>query len=132
MFGTILKNLRTEKNITQKDLAKYLGVSDRSVGYYETGKRTPPPDIIEKIADYFNVSVDYLLGRTNIRNPYVIKIDSKDKADSLADEIIKILVETGEITEEELQSGNINPEKKKKLLSKVKKAIKASQIFEQN
>lgn len=132
MFGTILKNLRTEKNITQKDLAKYLGVSDRSVGYYETGKRTPPPDIIKKIADYFNVSVDYLLGRTNIRNPYVIKIDSKDKADSLADEIIKILVETGEITEEELQSGNINPEKKKKLLSKVKKAIKASQIFEQN
>lgn len=68
MFGTILKNLRLEKNITQKDLAKHLGVSDRSVGYYETGQRTPPPDILEKIADYFNVTVDFLLGRTDIRN----------------------------------------------------------------
>lgn len=100
MFGIILKKLRTEKNITQKDLAKYLGVSDRSVGYYETGQRTPPPDIIEKIADYFNVSVDYLLGRTNIRNPYnkIIKSDEieapKEKYQEVHDveEAMKIIL----------------------------------------
>ena len=53
--------------MTQKDIATYLNVSDRLVGYYESGERMPPPDILEKIADYFDVSVDYLLGRTNIR-----------------------------------------------------------------
>lgn len=130
MFGIILKKLRTEKNITQKDLAKYLGVSDRSVGYYETGQRTPPPDIIEKIADYFNVSVDYLLGRTNIRNPYTIKIDTPEKANNFADEILQILIDTGELTKEELQSGKIDAEKKKKLLTKLRKAIEASQVYE--
>ncbi len=65
MFGKRLKRLRNDKEITQKELAKYLGVSDRSVGYYETGQRTPPPDILKKIADFFGVSVDYLLGRTD-------------------------------------------------------------------
>lgn len=94
MFGTILKKLRNEKNITQKDLAKYLGVSDRSVGYYETGQRTPPPDIIEKIADYFNVSVDYLLGRTNIRTPYKKTTENKiikDDENELTPEELEIL-----------------------------------------
>lgn len=91
MFGTILKKLREEKNITQKDLSKYLGVSDRSVGYYETGQRTPPPDIIEKIADFFDVSVDYLLGRTTIRNPYInqnIKSNDKKEQDIVPEEFI--------------------------------------------
>ena len=69
VFEKRLKKLREEKKLTQKDIAKYLGVSDRSVGYYENGQRMPPLDILEKIADYFDVSVDYLLGRTDMKNP---------------------------------------------------------------
>ncbi|ABY93705.1 XRE family transcriptional regulator [Thermoanaerobacter brockii subsp. lactiethylicus] len=69
MLGKRIKELRKKKGITQKELASYLGISDRAVGYYESGQRTPPPDILQKIADFFNVSTDYLLGRTNIYNP---------------------------------------------------------------
>ncbi|ADH59838.1 transcriptional regulator, XRE family [Thermoanaerobacter mathranii subsp. mathranii str. A3] len=69
MLGERIKELRKKKGVTQKELALYLGVSDRAVGYYESGQRTPPPDILQKIADFFNVSVDYLLGRTGVYNP---------------------------------------------------------------
>lgn len=63
-----IKELRTENKITQADLAKVLKISDRAVGYYESGEREPDQDTLLQIADYFDVSVDYLLGRTNIRN----------------------------------------------------------------
>ena len=76
MFGDILKNLRESKNTTQKDLADHLGITDRNIRYYETGQRMPPTDILIKIADYFNVSVDYLLGRTDIKDP-MNKIESE-------------------------------------------------------
>lgn len=79
MFGRIFKSLREEKNVTQKDIAKYLRVSDRLVGYYENGQRMPPSDMLEKIADYFSVSIDYLLGRTDIREPAQRIIDDKLK-----------------------------------------------------
>lgn len=69
MLGERIKELRKKKGVTQKELALYLGVSDRAVGYYESGQRTPPPDILQKIADFFHVSVDYLLGRTDVYNP---------------------------------------------------------------
>lgn len=68
MLGRRIKELREEKGVTQKELASYLGVTDRSVGYYESEERTPPPDILDKIANYFNVSVDYLLGRENTKH----------------------------------------------------------------
>lgn len=80
MFSKIFKELREEKNITQKDLAKQLNVTDRLIRYYETGERMPPADILGKIADFFDVSVDYLLGRTNIKEP-IQKITKEDTAD---------------------------------------------------
>lgn len=58
-----LKELRKQHNLTQKDLAKILGVYPQSVGYYENNINKPDPDMLIKIADYFQVSVDYLLGR---------------------------------------------------------------------
>lgn len=63
-----IKELRTEFGITQADLAKLLKISDRAVGYYEKGEREPDNETLIKIAEYFKVSVDYLLGRTDIRN----------------------------------------------------------------
>lgn len=68
MLNDILKKLREQQNITQKDLAAHLSVSTRLISYYESGQRIPPADILIKIADFFDVSVDYLLGRTNIKN----------------------------------------------------------------
>lgn len=88
MFSKVFKTLRKEKNVTQKEIATYLNVSDRLVGYYENGQRMPPPDILEKIADYFNVTVDYLLGRTNIKNSSMIpsKNEMADEIESLSPE----------------------------------------------
>lgn len=62
-----LKELRKEKGLTQIELAKLLNVSDRSVGFYETGERDPDTDTLKLLADFFNVSIDYLLCRTNNR-----------------------------------------------------------------
>lgn len=63
-----LRELRKEKGLTQVELAKILNVSDRSVGFYETGERDPDTDTLKKLADYFDVAIDYLLGRSDIRN----------------------------------------------------------------
>lgn len=70
-FGKKIKMLRNEKQITQKELGEIIGVSERVVGYYETDNRFPKDNsVIVKIAEYFNVSLDYLLGKSDIRNPY--------------------------------------------------------------
>lgn len=69
-----LKLLRKERGLFQSDIAKVLNVSVAAVGFYENEKRDMSPDTILKIADYFNVSTDYLLGKTDVRNP-VQKID---------------------------------------------------------
>lgn len=67
MISDRLKALRQEKDLLQKDIANYLNISTSAYGFYEQGKRTPDTQIIKKLADFFNVSVDYLLGKTDIR-----------------------------------------------------------------
>ena len=69
MVGKIIRELRLEKGITQNELSNYLGLTPKMISFYELGERFPPYDIITKLADYFNVSTDYLLGRSNIKKP---------------------------------------------------------------
>lgn len=57
-----LRKLREQKEISQKELAEYLGVSQNAVSSYELGKREPSIDTLVKLADLYEVSVDYLLG----------------------------------------------------------------------
>lgn len=64
-----LKLLREEKKLIQKDIAKLLNVSIPAVNQYESGKRDMSTETVIKLAEYFNVSTDYLLGKTDIRNP---------------------------------------------------------------
>lgn len=63
-----LKFLREEKGLLQEDIGKLLNLSGRAIGNYENGKRDMSPDTIIKLANFFNVSTDYLLGKTDIRN----------------------------------------------------------------
>ena len=63
-FANILKTLRTERQLSQLELATRLGISKSAVSMYEQGRREPDFDILNKIADIFQVDVDYLLGRT--------------------------------------------------------------------
>ncbi|MCD8206889.1 MAG: helix-turn-helix domain-containing protein [Bacteroidales bacterium] len=62
-IGRKISELRQEKGLTQRDLSEHLGVSSGAVGMWETGKRQPDPETINKLADYFEVSIDYLFGR---------------------------------------------------------------------
>lgn len=62
-----LKQLRWENNLTQKELAEKVGISKSSIGFYENGDRIPDINTLSAIADYFNVSTDFLLGRTDIK-----------------------------------------------------------------
>ena len=65
IFGERLKELRTEKNLLQKDLAKILGTTNSSVCDWETNRAQPDMEMLVKLADYFEVTVDYLLGRSD-------------------------------------------------------------------
>lgn len=67
MISNRLKELRQEKDLLQKDIANYLNISTSAYGFYEQGKRTPDTEIIKKLSEFFNVSLDYLLGKTDIR-----------------------------------------------------------------
>ncbi len=69
-FGKVLKRLRTQNNLTQKQLADVLGISESTVGMYERGHREPAFEMLEAIADYFNVDMDYLTGRTEVERKY--------------------------------------------------------------
>ena len=61
--GYILSELRLKKNLSQNELAKILGTTQSSVGHWEAGRRKLTPEMLVKVAEYFNVSTDYLLGR---------------------------------------------------------------------
>lgn len=63
-----LKQLRLERGLLQSDIAKVIKKSERIVGFYETGERDMNTETLSILADFFNVSIDYLLGKTDIRN----------------------------------------------------------------
>ncbi|MBD5083410.1 MAG: helix-turn-helix transcriptional regulator [Clostridiales bacterium] len=66
-----LKDLREDNDKTQKDIADYLGMKQPQYSRYENGLRDIPSDILIMLADYYNVSTDYIFGRTN--NPKISK-----------------------------------------------------------
>lgn len=72
IFSERLKELREKKSVTQQDLADYLGVGRPTVAGYETKDKQPDYDKLKQIAEYFKVSVDYLLGITDICDPYYL------------------------------------------------------------
>ena len=86
MIGKKIFDLRKENGKTQKEIALYLKISQQANANYESNKREPDIDTLIKIADYFNVSVDYLLGKSeNKKQPADENISELDK------ELIKIM-----------------------------------------
>lgn len=64
-FADVFKNLRQSHRMTQEELASALNLSRSRVSMYEVGARCPDFEVLELIADYFNVDMDYLLGRSD-------------------------------------------------------------------
>ena len=88
-FANVLKGLRIKSGLTQQEMADKLNISRSSIGMYENGEREPSFELLEIIADYFNVDMNYLLGKKesseNIPRGYYLNEDARDMAQFLFD-----------------------------------------------
>lgn len=82
-----IKDLREDRDMRQSDLAAATGIDQRTISNYETGKTSPDAFALIKLADFFDVSIDYLVGRT------ACDLSSKDKRTKMIDDIINELKE---------------------------------------
>ena len=89
-FPQRLKELREGLKLTQAELAKRVQMSPGAIGNYESGARTPRLDDLEMLADYFNVPMDYLVGRTNERPKFTLEEEWLIRCYREADEDTKI------------------------------------------
>ena len=71
-FRTRLKQLRKERNINQRELSEYLKVAPSTISMYENGQREPNFEVLEVLADFFNVDMNYLLGKTDKTTKLII------------------------------------------------------------
>ena len=101
-FNRIIKLLRKERGITQKQAAEDLGVSQALLSHYEKGIRECGLDFVVRVADYYNVSCDYLLGRSAERNGMMLTADELPNPDKMKDNVYR---------------GSVLPTMNKKLIS---------------
>lgn len=85
-FPKILSNLRRSRGISQKKAAEELGISPALLSHYENGIRECGLDFLLRIAEYYSVSCDYLLGKSEIKNPIVYETENEALA---VDQILK-------------------------------------------
>ena len=88
-FPRIITLLRTERNITQKDAAHDLNISQALLSHYERGARECGLDFLIKIADYYGVSCDYLLGRTSERSGAKLTVNDIPEPEDANDNVMK-------------------------------------------
>lgn len=70
MYQNRLRDLREDKDLKQKDLAEFLKIHQTTYSDYELGRLNVPVTVLHALADFYNVSIDYLLGRTSTKTPY--------------------------------------------------------------
>lgn len=68
ILGNRIRNLREDHDLTQKELSLMIGLTPKMISFYENNQRTPPLDVLLKLAKIFEVSVDYLIGYTSTEN----------------------------------------------------------------
>ncbi|MBO5460311.1 MAG: helix-turn-helix transcriptional regulator [Ruminococcus sp.] len=96
-FATIFKSLRTNNSLSQSELAAKLGISKSSVSMYEQGKREPDFQLLNRIADFFQVDLDYLLGRSSVEPEVFIPVtiaahlDTSDLTQTELDDVARYI-----------------------------------------
>ena len=75
-FAQRLKELRKDSNLTQKQLAAGLGVGQSTIANYEQSIRFPDEEMLHRVADYFSISLDFLLGRTDVHTGITAEINT--------------------------------------------------------
>lgn len=78
-FGRRLKELRTEKRESQKNVARKIGISVNAISQYESNARFPNEEILKRLCEYYNISSDYLLGLTDVKHSPLTKEEAKQK-----------------------------------------------------
>lgn len=93
MFSKRLKKLRKEKKLTQREFAELMNLSSASIAMYETDKRSPDRETIVKMAKFFDVSTDYLLGESYVRHQHDVLAFSttEDLTEEEIDEVRKYI-----------------------------------------
>ncbi|MBF4693971.1 helix-turn-helix domain-containing protein [Fusibacter ferrireducens] len=90
MLGTRLRELRNEKNLTQNEISQLLKIPRGTNAHYELDKRQPDNDTLKSLADFFDVSLDYLLGRTDIKK-YTEDILAFNSTEGLTEDDLKLV-----------------------------------------
>jgi transcriptional regulator with XRE-family HTH domain len=85
-IGDRIKDLRTDLGLSRQYISEHLGISPSTVNMIERNERLPSVELLEKIADFFSVSVDYLLFRTDIKDAY-----TRSNRDPLDEILVKIM-----------------------------------------
>ena len=102
-FGQRLKLLREQNTVTQDELSKHLGVGRPTIAGYETKGKQPSFELLEKIADFFDVSIDYLLGRTDVKSSSELSVEEDLDGYSISNKISKEINELSPESQEELK-----------------------------
>lgn len=106
MFGKRLKQLRENKGLNQEDLATALSLSPSTIGMYEQGRREPDHEKLKVIAEYFDVTTDYLIGHEPL-----IKIEIKEGEGAYnASQIEKLLDDAKQALDVAVKEGHITEE----------------------
>lgn len=92
ILGDRLRKLRERKNLTQKRAASIFGITNFQMSRYENGQSNPDPDLISKFADQFEVTTDYLLGRTDDPG---LSLDTETKGYDATNDLLKLFDEVG-------------------------------------
>lgn len=116
-----LKELRLSKNINQKDFAVIIGVSQPTLSQWETGKTQIDYDNLQKLSDYFNVSIDFILGYSDSPNP--------PKADTPATQPLPYSARILELAE---KINNLSPEMRASIEAQIKLFQQLQQEIEKN
>ncbi len=104
-FCIRLKELRTSRDLSQQKLADIVGISKSSINMYERGEREPGLELLENFADYFNVDMDYLLGKCDIPRKNLLINNTNIKEKPVNDELEENMIvyhRNGKISEVKL------------------------------
>jgi transcriptional regulator with XRE-family HTH domain len=114
--GDRLKKLREQRKLTQKQLGSAFNISHATINRYEKGQRQPDTEILDKLADFFDVSTDYLLGRTDTQRNLGAEKNEKNQIEEEKKGYISLINDAKE--------ANISIEDMKQMIELVKKIKK--------